>query len=85
MELRVVCSIGDCTGEKRVLVFVMEASSESTGSSLPALYVESDIRDLKREIKNLQRTKETIDTKGGRRLENVERSGLPEEGVQTCS
>ena len=65
----------DCEEVLRVLVFycVMEASSESTSSSPSALFVESDIRDLKNEIKKLKQTVNTIDTDGGRRLENVDR------------
>ena len=51
----------------------MEASSKSTGSSPPALFVESDIRDLQRDVKELQRTMEAINSEGGRCLENVDR------------
>ena len=51
----------------------MEASSESIGSSPPALFVEFDIWDLKKEIKKLNQTVDKIDTEGGRRLENVDK------------
>ena len=58
---------------KKILMFVMEESLESTGLSPPTLFVESDIRDLKRDVKELQRTVEEIDIEGGKRLENVDR------------
>ena len=35
--------------------------------------MESDIQEIKRDIENLQKTVETIDIEGGRRLENVDR------------
>ena len=68
--LKVVCRSVE---GKQILVFVMEASSESTGSSPPALFIESDIRDLQRDVKELQRTMEAIDTTGGRRSQNLDR------------
>ena len=51
----------------------MEASSKSTCSSSMARFVETHIRDIKREVKELQRTVEEIDIEGGRRLENVDK------------
>ena len=68
--LKVVCRSVE---GQQILMFVMEASLESTGSSPPALFVESDIRDIKRDVKELQRTMEEIDIEGGKRLENVDR------------
>ena len=58
---------------QQALVFIMEASSESTGSSTPANFVEADIREIKRDVMVLQRQVEAIDTEGGRRLENVDK------------
>ena len=57
----------------RALVISMEASAESFGSSSPPNFVEADIGVLKRDVMVLQEQVEAIDTKGGRRLENVDK------------
>ena len=58
---------------KQALVFIMETSTESSGSSFPPNFVEVDIRELKKYVMVLQAQVEVIDTKGGRRLENVDK------------
>ena len=52
---------------------MVEASSESTSSSPSALFVDSYIRDINKEIKKVNWIIDEIDTEGGRRLENVDR------------
>ena len=73
VELRASNNIRDFVEVGRVFALVMEASSKSSGSPPPALFMDYDIRDLKREIEQLKRMMDTIDTKGGRRLKNVDR------------
>ena len=53
-------------------MFIMEASSESSSSSIPSNFVKTDIRLLKNDVKVLQSQVEVIDTEGGKRLENVD-------------
>ena len=54
-------------------VFVM-ASVELAGSSPPALFEDYDIMDLKMQLEQLKRMVDTIETEGGRCLENVDRN-----------
>ena len=69
---KVVCGSG-CVERQCLLVVVMKALYKSTGSCPSTCFVETDIRDIKREVKELQRTMEAIDIEGSRHLENVDK------------
>ena len=51
----------------------METRSASSSTSSPPMYVVAVIRDLKHDVKALQNQVDAIDTKGSRRLANVDK------------
>jgi len=51
----------------------MEMSLESTASSAPVESIESDISNIRKKIKRMNRYLNRMDTEGGRRLEIIER------------
>ena len=51
----------------------MKMSSESTVSSTPIQSIESDIRNIRKKIKRMNRYLNRMDTEGGHRLEIIER------------
>ena len=58
------------------VVFTMgasSASSESTTSSPPAQFMETDMREIKKNIKKMNQSLGKIDSEGGRRLETIDR------------
>ena len=65
MQFETVFSV--CSKTKLLMVVDM-ATSESMGSSMPAL-VDFDVRE---EVEKLKETVDVIDSEGGRRLDNVE-------------
>ena len=51
----------------------MKMSSESMASSVPVHSIESDIRNIRKKIKRMNRYLSRMDTEGGSRLEIIER------------
>ena len=49
----------------------MEDSSESTSSSLHAQFIETDIKEMNKKIRGINRVLGRIDSEGARRFDNV--------------
>ena len=62
----------DCA-QVQTVICNMEASSESTSSSPPAQFIETDIREMKKKIRRINRFLGKLDSEGGRQLDNVDR------------